>query len=448
MMSISKSLQSLNSPILEHVTGFFNFFTKPLFFLVLFSIFFLMISKKQSFKILLCFLLSFFVGDVTLKRLFYSARPYDADASLFATRGILPSSSFISTSLILNSSFSTLFILQYHLPIRQSKNKSKLKLFALYFLSFAFLSALVFTKLFRAENNLIDLLIGIAFGIVLGVLVHKFVKMESGLKSLLLMIIPLVTLLINIPDFFVVKESIRSFEFSGIFMSVILGMFLEKKYIGYKIADNFITFLLKSFVLIIVFLSFHFLIGVLPAFSILHFAIYFVLGLIVTMLLPMLFKIINKYVYVFSSNVEESKIVFSSISLSPRATKNLASKLKRYIYPGDVVILSGDLGAGKSEITRAFLMACGVKSKITSPTFTLVNVYSNEDCKFYHFDMYRLEDEEETRNIGFEEMINDENAIKFIEWAERIPSFLPEHYKKITIVKLGKNSRNIILEQY
>jgi len=90
----------------------------------------------------------------------------------------------------------------------------------------------------------------------------------------------------------------------------------------------------------------------------------------------------------------------------------------------------------------------GVKNKITSPTFTLVNEYFADKKHFYHFDMYRMEDEEEAENIGFDEIIAQKDAIKFIEWADKVEKRLPEHYKKITIAKLGKNSRNIILEAY
>ena len=66
---------------------------------------------------------------------------------------------------------------------------------------------------------------------------------------------------------------------------------------------------------------------------------------------------------------------------------------------------------------------------------------------FYHFDMYRVENEFEAENIGLSEIIDDKNSIKFIEWAENVPRYLPPHYKKITIAKLGKKSRNIILEE-
>ena len=88
-----------------------------------------------------------------------------------------------------------------------------------------------------------------------------------------------------------------------------------------------------------------------------------------------------------------------------------------------------------------------VKDKITSPTFTILNEYKSNLGHFYHFDMYRVENEFEAENIGLSEIIDDKNSIKFIEWAENVPRYLPPHYKKITITKLGRKSRNIILEE-
>ena len=115
---------------------------------------------------------------------------------------------------------------------------------------------------------------------------------------------------------------------------------------------------------------------------------------------------------------------------------------------GDTVLLSGDLGAGKSFIVRAMLEYVGIRKAITSPTFTLLNEYTAGNRKFYHFDMYRIEDEQEIVNIGYEEIVENKSAIKFIEWPEQIQNFLPKNYKKITIVKLGKRARNIIFEDY
>ena len=146
-------------------------------------------------------------------------------------------------------------------------------------------------------------------------------------------------------------------------------------------------------------------------------------------------------------DVKEDRLLMFEISLSLRQTKIIAKEILPYIENGDIIFLQGDLGAGKSVLTREILGQLGVKNKITSPTFTLVNEYKTENGHYYHFDMYRLEDETEAENIGFEEMIADGEAIKFVEWAENVKNYLPKHYKKISIAKLGKHSRAIAFEQ-
>ena len=170
--------------------------------------------------------------------------------------------------------------------------------------------------------------------------------------------------------------------------------------------------------------------------------------MIITLLLPLLFKKIEKYFYVFSSKVDKDKVVLSSITLSEKSTAKVSKKLLSTLQNGDVILLSGDLGAGKSVLVRNILKHAGVSKSITSPTFTLINEYNLPNYHFYHFDMYRIEDDEEVVNLGFDEILDDKNSIKFIEWPEKVESHLPKKYKKITIIKLGKNSRNIIVEDY
>lgn len=457
-MSIYKFLQSHNSAFLNIFFEICDFFTKPMFFLLFFALFFLFISKKYSFRLLISYMLSFFIGDIALKNLFYTPRPYDVDSSLFAIRGLLPPSSFPSTSMMLSSTSRTFLFLANHK--RQSvnnlsnfsskKNKSKIILNSILvaFLMLLFLLSVSCSKIYHAQNSVIDIICGVTLGIIIGVICFRFIRLDSGALSLLLLIFPIIVLLLNINEWLIVSYNIRAFEYSGIFASLILGMYLEKKFIGYKLSDNLLTRLLKILAFIIFFMAFYFISTLLPALSIVHFALFFVYGLVVTLLLPLLFMIISRYALVFSAGVDRNKVIFSAISLSPMHTARISKKLTRYIKMGDIVILSGDLGAGKSEIVRDFLKYCDVKDKITSPTFTLVNVYDNKQCHFYHFDMYRLEDEEEARNIGIEEMLGDERGVKFIEWAERVPHFIPSHYKKITIVKLSNKTRNIVLEDY
>ena len=104
---------------------------------------------------------------------------------------------------------------------------------------------------------------------------------------------------------------------------------------------------------------------------------------------------------------------------------NLASKL----HVGDVVVLTGELGAGKTKFTEGFLKYFGLDKEISSPTFNIVNEYKKENIKIYHFDVYRLEDVEEFYAIGGEEYFS--SGICIIEWGELIEEALPNNCIRI-----------------
>ena len=98
-----------------------------------------------------------------------------------------------------------------------------------------------------------------------------------------------------------------------------------------------------------------------------------------------------------------------------------------------VIVLYGELGAGKTKFTEGFLSYFGLENEISSPTFTIVNEYKNEKVTIYHFDVYRLSDIDEFYAIGGEEYFS--KGICIIEWGEIIEEILPEDYIKISIVK-------------
>ena len=108
---------------------------------------------------------------------------------------------------------------------------------------------------------------------------------------------------------------------------------------------------------------------------------------------------------------------------------NLASKSKI----GDVIVLTGELGSGKTKFTEGFLKYFNLDEEITSPTFTIVNEYKNPNITIYHFDVYRLEDVDEFYAIGGEEYFS--NGICIIEWGELIEEILPHDYIKISFEK-------------
>lgn len=127
-------------------------------------------------------------------------------------------------------------------------------------------------------------------------------------------------------------------------------------------------------------------------------------------------------------------------SHSSDETMKFASKLASKLHIGDVVVLSGELGAGKTKFTEGFLKYFGLDKEISSPTFNIVNEYKKDDIKIYHFDVYRLEDVDEFYAIGGEEYFS--SGICIIEWGELIEEALPNDYIKISFEK-DLNDENI-----
>lgn len=115
------------------------------------------------------------------------------------------------------------------------------------------------------------------------------------------------------------------------------------------------------------------------------------------------------------------------------ATKLFATNLAKILKKGDIIILSGDLGAGKTKFTEGVLNHFNLQDEISSPTFTIVNEYNTPNLNIYHFDVYRLEDSDEFLAIGGEEYF-DKGAC-LIEWGEQIEDVLPNNYIKITFSK-------------
>ena len=122
-------------------------------------------------------------------------------------------------------------------------------------------------------------------------------------------------------------------------------------------------------------------------------------------------------------------------------TQALASEFSKMLKGGEVIILNGDLGAGKTTFTKALGKCLGITENITSPTFTLMNIYKTGKLFLYHFDMYRIEDESEANELGLSEFFNDKKAICVIEWAENIKTLLPKDLIVIDIEKLGEYER-------
>ncbi|MDR3668049.1 MAG: tRNA (adenosine(37)-N6)-threonylcarbamoyltransferase complex ATPase subunit type 1 TsaE [Ignavibacteriaceae bacterium] len=112
-------------------------------------------------------------------------------------------------------------------------------------------------------------------------------------------------------------------------------------------------------------------------------------------------------------------------------TEKLAFEFSSLLEAGEVIILNGNLGTGKTYFIKSVLKSFEVFG-VNSPTFSIVNEY-NADRKYYHFDFYRIEALKELYDIGFEEYMNDEEAVKFIEWGNLFPIILPHKRTEIEI---------------
>lgn len=131
-------------------------------------------------------------------------------------------------------------------------------------------------------------------------------------------------------------------------------------------------------------------------------------------------------------------------------TTDLGFKIGRLLNSGDIICLTGDLGTGKTHITKGIALGLDINDTITSPTFTIVNEYDSGRLKLNHFDVYRVSDPDEIYAIGFDDYIFSD-AVSIIEWANYIEEILPQEYLHIHISKKlenGENFRKITITPY
>jgi len=125
-------------------------------------------------------------------------------------------------------------------------------------------------------------------------------------------------------------------------------------------------------------------------------------------------------------------------------TREFGRKLAERLRPGDVVLLEGPLGAGKSELARGVAEGLGITETVTSPSFTILNVYESGRVPLYHFDWYRLESAEEIYEMGMDEYLGGD-GIALVEWPGQCPEAVPERYLKIEITPEGEEERDFRL---
>lgn len=132
----------------------------------------------------------------------------------------------------------------------------------------------------------------------------------------------------------------------------------------------------------------------------------------------------------------------NGLNETQKLAKNFASTLKK----GDVVLLSGDLGAGKTTFTQFVFKELGVKEIVNSPTFAVLKTYNGNGVTLNHFDTYRITTEEAIE-CGFDEILNDKNCITFIEWADMIAPLIPSKHIDIKISCLTDEKRKFTIER-
>ena len=130
------------------------------------------------------------------------------------------------------------------------------------------------------------------------------------------------------------------------------------------------------------------------------------------------------------------------ISNSREATEAFAESFAKTLSAGDVVLLDGDMGAGKTVFAKGVAKGLGIEEEVTSPTYAYMNDY---DGRLFHYDCYRIESVEQAENLGLADYF-DMGGICLIEWAQNIAPLLPPVVKRVIIKKINENQREITYE--
>ncbi len=143
----------------------------------------------------------------------------------------------------------------------------------------------------------------------------------------------------------------------------------------------------------------------------------------------------------------KNKLTLSSLKDTKKLGQELAKEiLKRKGEAAFVVFLDGDLGTGKTTLVKEIIFALGVKEKVKSPTFTIIEPYELNNENIYHVDLYRIIDPSELEIIGLREYLNESNAIIFIEWPEKSYGYLKKFDLRISLKHLSENERKCRIE--
>lgn len=129
--------------------------------------------------------------------------------------------------------------------------------------------------------------------------------------------------------------------------------------------------------------------------------------------------------------------------MSDAETQEIGRNFSKELKSGDIVLLYGDLGYGKTTFVKGIAKGLGISSRIISPTFTIIRIHSN----MHHIDLYRIENENQLTEIGMKEILSDESSIKLIEWPEKLKE-LPQHYIEVKITLNKDDTRTIKINKH
>ena len=134
----------------------------------------------------------------------------------------------------------------------------------------------------------------------------------------------------------------------------------------------------------------------------------------------------------------KKKILFENEVTDPDGTRKFTKEVVKYFHGGDTILLYGQLGSGKTFITKEFVALLGSKAEVSSPSFSLINQYDG-DPLIYHVDLYRITDIKDLFNLGLEDILNS-SSINFIEWPEIIENQITWRHYRINIEIDSKKS--------
>ncbi len=137
---------------------------------------------------------------------------------------------------------------------------------------------------------------------------------------------------------------------------------------------------------------------------------------------------------------------FEKICNNENETRLLAKDFSEILEDGDLIVLNGNLGTGKTFFVKEILKYFNI-TNVTSPSFAIVNEYNGEK-KIFHFDFYRIKNQNELVDIGFQDYLSDLDSVIFIEWGEMFPEILPKENIEINIQNLGGSKRKFTFKKY